>query len=89
MGWGVDLFGRKVSEFIRNTRWVYWKALTITILLSYSPGTTAESKTDGESPGKKARMPAGSAICGKKIHLALVLRTVEETRVHLSLAERI
>jgi len=88
MGWGVDLFGKKVSEFTRNTWWVYWKALTITVLLSYSPGTTAESKTDGESPGKKARMPAGSAICGKKIHLELALRKVKEIRAHLANKKR-
>jgi hypothetical protein len=44
-------------------RRLYWEALTITALLSNSPGTIAELNTDGTFAGRKARMPVGSVIC--------------------------
>jgi hypothetical protein len=48
-------------------RRLYWEALTITALLSNSPGTIAELNTDGTFAGRKARMPVGSVICGNII----------------------
>jgi hypothetical protein len=47
-------------------RRLYWEALTITALLSNSPGTIAEVDTDVMFSGWKARMPVGCAICENK-----------------------